>query len=130
MTCSVCNVKGHNKRRCPNKDTAVSNELAPKRSKGRPRIDGQPPHPKDSSAASASTYHPINQPSSAQPAHQTVLAQPSQLGRGGRTIRGGRGSRGGNAGRGRGRGQGRRRGRNQVLSFYNGFTRDISNQYR
>ncbi|XP_056683534.1 uncharacterized protein [Spinacia oleracea] len=44
MTCSVYKVKGHNKRRCPNRDIAVIVEPAPKRPRGRPRHDGQPPN--------------------------------------------------------------------------------------
>ncbi|XP_021763955.1 uncharacterized protein LOC110728619 [Chenopodium quinoa] len=41
MTCSLCKYKGHNKRRCPNKDTIPP---PTKRHRGRPRNDGQPPH--------------------------------------------------------------------------------------
>ncbi|XP_056698676.1 uncharacterized protein [Spinacia oleracea] len=83
MTCSICHVKGHNKRRCPNKDTASApTEPPPKRSRGRPRKDGQPPI-SHSQVAQSST------------AHHNATAQPTQLGRGGRMCRGGAGSRGG-----------------------------------
>lgn len=44
MTCSLCKVKGHNKRRCPEKGTIVPPEPPAKRPRGRPRADGQPSH--------------------------------------------------------------------------------------
>ncbi|XP_056695664.1 uncharacterized protein [Spinacia oleracea] len=114
MTCSIYHVKGHNKRRCPNKDTpSAPTEPPPKRSRGRPRKDGQPPI-SHSQVAQSST------------AHHNATAQPTQLGRGGRMCRGGAGSRGGRttsrggrttSGRGSRGGRapsGRGRGRDQV----------------
>ncbi|XP_021768969.1 5E5 antigen-like [Chenopodium quinoa] len=102
MTCSLCSVKGHNKRNCPNKDNAPPREPLAKKARGRPRKDAQPP------------AHTVTT-STAAPAHHAASAQPTQLGRGGRSIRGGRGSRGGGrsargggtAGQGRGRGKGK-----------------------
>ncbi|KAL2903346.1 Transposase for insertion sequence element IS1081 [Bienertia sinuspersici] len=132
MTCRICQVKGHNKRTCPKKDTAIAPEPAPKRPRGRPRNDGQPPKSKKeittptSNIASTSTSIPTSN------VHHDATAQPSQVGRNGRMIRGGIGSRGGGcnrgrgresssggrsgstAGRGRGSIRGRGRGRNQV----------------
>ncbi|KAL2934728.1 Gag-Pol polyprotein [Bienertia sinuspersici] len=120
MTCKLCNEKGHNKRGCPNKGTAVPQEPPPKKDRGRPR---KYPAPQPEVGAS-------NEP--LQPSHHSVSAQPSQLGRGGRMILGGVGARGRGTGRGavgsgrgssagrgstirgRGNGRGRGRGRNQV----------------
>lgn len=123
MTCSICHVKGHNKRRCPNKDTASApTEPPPKRSRGRPRKDGQPPI-SHSQVAQSST------------AHHNATAQPTQLGRGGRMCRGGAGSRGGRttsrggrttSGRGSRGGRapsGRGRGRDQVSFQFHCCTR-------
>ncbi|XP_056688557.1 uncharacterized protein [Spinacia oleracea] len=77
MTCSLCQVKGHNKRRCPNKDNMrpFLEEPAAKRPRGGSRKDGGPTQ-------------------SAPP------PQPTQLGRGGRVIRGGQGARGSRGSRG------------------------------
>ncbi|KAL2928791.1 Translation initiation factor IF-2, partial [Bienertia sinuspersici] len=55
MTCSACKKKGHNKRRCPNRNTTTIEEPQPKRPKGRPRKDGQPPTTKESSALTTPT---------------------------------------------------------------------------
>ncbi|XP_056690243.1 uncharacterized protein [Spinacia oleracea] len=127
MTCSVCKVKGHNKRRCPNRNTTVVAEPAPKRPRGRPRHDGQPPHSRapsvtapSSTVAQATTPTPNTTTCSAASSrntrasntHQSSSCQPTQLGRGGRMILGGRGSRGGSIGRGRGNTGGR--GKNKV----------------
>ncbi|XP_057247550.1 uncharacterized protein LOC125492727 [Beta vulgaris subsp. vulgaris] len=90
MTCSLCKVKGHNKRRRPNRDTITVPEPAPKKPRGRPMKDGQPPQ---------ATYQPTTNST-----HHNATAQPSQLGRGGKMVRSGVGSRGcGRRGRGRGR---------------------------
>ncbi|XP_056690826.1 uncharacterized protein [Spinacia oleracea] len=122
MTCSVCQVKGHNKRRCPNRESAVVAEPAPKKPRGRPRKDGQPPHSRAPSVTAPSTISQTtdsrtNTPTSAVVSSRftrstnaqlhSTSCQPSQLGRGGRMILGGRGSRGGNTGRGRGNNGGR-----------------------
>ncbi|XP_056690366.1 uncharacterized protein [Spinacia oleracea] len=81
MTCSVCHIKGHNKRRCPNKDSAPApSEPQPKRPRGRPRKDGQPP---------------VSHSQVASTDHHNATALPSKLGRGGRMCRGGAGSWGG-----------------------------------
>ncbi|XP_056694728.1 uncharacterized protein [Spinacia oleracea] len=95
MTCSICQTKGHNKRRCPNRDNPVIREPTSKRPRGRPK--------KDNSAT--------NNQSASNMISTTVTAQPSQLGRNGRLILGGLGARDGSQivgkGRGsRGRGQG------------------------
>lgn len=37
MTCSLCKLKGHNKRKCPDKGNFISLSAPPKRKKGRPR---------------------------------------------------------------------------------------------
>ncbi|CAH9125870.1 unnamed protein product [Cuscuta epithymum] len=95
MTCSICQTKGHNKRRCPNRDKPVLKEPKPKRSKGRPVMSSGPVH-------STSITGQLN--------HHFATAEPNKLGRGGRVIRGGRGSRGATssgrnkAAQGRGRG--------------------------
>ncbi|XP_021747734.1 uncharacterized protein LOC110713593 [Chenopodium quinoa] len=81
-------VKGHNKRRCPNRDTAIQSEPPAKRARGRPKKNGEQPH----STLSAPCEPQLNTTAAAQ--HHIVTAQPTQLGRGGRAIRGGRGSRG------------------------------------
>ncbi|KAL2937708.1 Ryanodine receptor 1 [Bienertia sinuspersici] len=116
MTCSICQVKGHNKRRCPKKDNASTMAPPPKKPRGRPRNDGQPPMPRQTPLISTPTGHnsqPITlntspaqlSPAIPSSAHHSITAQPSQLGRHGRMIRGGIGSRGGGTGtRGRGRG--------------------------
>ncbi|XP_021715161.1 uncharacterized protein LOC110683116 [Chenopodium quinoa] len=88
MTCTICKVKGHNKRRCPNRDTTIQSEPPAKRARGRPKKNGEQPH----STVSAPCEPQLNTTAAAQ--HHTVTAQPTQLGRGGRAIRGGRGSRG------------------------------------
>ncbi|KAL2942163.1 hypothetical protein RDABS01_030513 [Bienertia sinuspersici] len=126
MSCSICKAKGHNKRKCPNKDTAVANTQAStsnappaKKARGRPKKNVGPqldagPQNCNAPTTDAPTHH-----------HQTT-AQPTQLGRGGRMILGGMGARSEPTGRGsgfghgrgngtgRGRGKGRGRARNQV----------------
>ncbi|XP_056686307.1 uncharacterized protein [Spinacia oleracea] len=108
MTCSLCLFKGHNKRRCPNRDTTIPREPAPKR----PRNDGQQPHSKATSSSTTviSSAHPQNNTLSVQlqdtqpsQAHHSATSQPSQLGKGGRMIRVGKGSRGGSTSGGRGK---------------------------
>ncbi|XP_048492644.1 uncharacterized protein LOC125493383 [Beta vulgaris subsp. vulgaris] len=121
MTCSLCKVKGHNKRRCPNRDSAASvvSEPPPKRPRGRPRNDGQPPHSKSTQTTQTTqtlTAAPSHSEQSTQatvPVHHHATAQPTQLGRGGRMIRGGRGSRGGGTKKG-----GRGRGTKQVWPWF------------
>ncbi|XP_010691905.1 uncharacterized protein LOC104905154 [Beta vulgaris subsp. vulgaris] len=81
MHCSVCKGKGHNKRRCPNKDSAAA--AANKRQ----RVE--------QASTSASTHLEI-----ASGHASNISAQPSRTGRNGRTIAGGRGSRGTGVGRG------------------------------
>ena len=81
MHCSACKGKGHNKRRCPNKDSAAT--AADKRQ----RVD---------QASTSAT--PVSDIASEHASN--VSAQPSRTGRNGRTIVGGRGSRGTRAGRG------------------------------
>ncbi|KAL2896105.1 Retrotransposon-derived protein PEG10 [Bienertia sinuspersici] len=125
MSCSICKAKGHKKRKCPNKDTAVANTQASTsnappakkpRSGPKKNVGPQPnagPQNCNTPTTDASTHH-----------HQTT-AQPTQLGRGGRMILGGMGVRseptrrgsGFRHGRGNGtrRGRGRGRARNQVL---------------
>lgn len=95
MTCTLCQVKGHNKRGCPKKKEILPPEPAPKKARGRPRKD-----------ASTST-HPQSHPNDE---HHFVTAHPTQLGRGGRMILTGEGSRSGATGRGNGRGSGRGKG--------------------
>ncbi|XP_021726094.1 uncharacterized protein LOC110693248 [Chenopodium quinoa] len=144
MTCSLYQIKGNNKRKCPNKDNVQPPEPAPKRARGRPRKDAEhtataaAPQPTPTSVQSTQAT-----PSSKQQidtTHHSLTAQPTMLGRGGRTIIMGRGLRGGrgrggaagNAERGRGsdvagssrgassgnrgvgRGRGSTRGRNRV----------------
>ncbi|KAL2943025.1 AdoMet-dependent rRNA methyltransferase spb1 [Bienertia sinuspersici] len=117
MTCSICQAKGHNKRRCPNKDNATE-QPKQKRARGRPR-----------SITQQTSQQMGNEPSTS---HHDSTAEPSRIGRGGRMVlprgRGrtsqgrGRGSTASNSqGRGRGaaqsasnsqtRGRGRARGR-------------------
>lgn len=88
MTCSLCSKKGHNKRGCPDKGTAVPQEPPPKKARGRPKkyVD---------SRTSGLNFNANS--------HHNVTAQPTQLGRGGRMILGGVGARGGSCGRGAGR---------------------------
>ncbi|XP_021773520.1 eukaryotic translation initiation factor 3 subunit D-like [Chenopodium quinoa] len=100
---------GHNKIKCPNKDNVQPPEPALKRARGRPRKDvAAAPQPTPTSVQSTQAT-----PSSRQQidtTHHSLTAQPTILGRGGRTIIMGKGSRGGrgrggaavNAGRGRG----------------------------
>ncbi|KAL2904651.1 Potassium-transporting ATPase KdpC subunit [Bienertia sinuspersici] len=117
MTCSICQTKGHNKRRCPNRDNATE-QPKQKRARGRPR-----------SITQQTSQQMGNEPSTS---HHDSTAEPSRIGRGGRMVlprgRGrtsqgrGRGSTASNSqGRGRGaaqsasnsqtRGRGRARGR-------------------
>ncbi|XP_021750658.1 uncharacterized protein LOC110716347 [Chenopodium quinoa] len=93
MTCSVCQQKGHNKRRCPIRGTTLPqapqtpDEPPAKRARGRPRKE----------VAASQPMHPCSS------THLTATTEPSRIGRGGRVI-----SRGGNsAGRGTGRARGR-----------------------
>ncbi|KAK9666224.1 hypothetical protein RND81_14G169800 [Saponaria officinalis] len=87
MTSTVCKSKTHNKRRCPDKDKVI--EPPAKRGRGRPRLNNS----LTEGVASTSTLH------------HTATAQPTRIGRGGRTIRTGRGgSRGGGRVSTRGRG--------------------------
>ncbi|KAL2925707.1 AT-hook motif nuclear-localized protein 27 [Bienertia sinuspersici] len=74
MTCSVCNNKGHNKRRCPNKDRAEPTQPQPKRPRGRPRL--QP--------TSGNQQHPPT--ISTHPHHHAITAEPTLLGRGGELL--------------------------------------------
>ncbi|XP_021764594.1 uncharacterized protein LOC110729179 [Chenopodium quinoa] len=94
MTCSICMVKDHSKRRCPNKDSPVVKEPQPKRPRGKPTHSV--------GTASIITPTPATQTASsvAPPTHQhhTSIANPTQLGRGGRKITTGEGSRGGRGG--------------------------------
>lgn len=106
MTCTICQVKGHNKRTCPQKDTSAPHiPNPPNRAKGRPRNDGQPPQSRKATTLTTSTQAH---------GHHSVTAQPSQLGRSGRMVRGGIGSRGGRRGSTRGGSRGRGRGRNDI----------------
>lgn len=90
MTCSICGIKGHNKRRCHNRSNseAPSQQPPAKRGRGRPRKEIGTSQPRISQASSS---------------HHDTLAQPSRLGRGGRVVQN---SRGGSRGRGRSRGRG------------------------
>ncbi|KAL2939941.1 Prohead core protein protease [Bienertia sinuspersici] len=74
MTCSVCNNKGHNKRRCPNKDRAEPTQPQPKRPRGRPRL--QP--------TSGNQQHPPT--ISTHPHHHAITAESTLLGRGGELL--------------------------------------------
>ncbi|XP_021722494.1 uncharacterized protein LOC110689984 isoform X2 [Chenopodium quinoa] len=125
MTCSLCKVKGHNKRKFPNGGQIGSEvtEPAPKKVKGRPKKSTT-----TSLSQVASTCTPQAQPT---PEHFTTTAHPAQIGRGGRMILGGQGSKGRGTGRGRattkqgegqtqafqskGKGRGRGRGSTQVI---------------
>lgn len=106
MTCTLCKQKGHNKRGCSDKNTAVPQEPPPKKARGRPR-----------KYAPTTTTDEID--NNANP-HHSVTAHPSQLGRGGRMILGGVGARGRGCGRGSGRGAARgragSRGRGQTVA--------------
>lgn len=92
MTCGVCKTKGHNKRRCPNR-VVVQNqgptveEPPQKKVRGIPRTAMQPTLPMTSTDAM----------------HLNATAQPTTLGRGGRTIRGRRGAIGGGSNSTKGR---------------------------
>ncbi|XP_021721430.1 uncharacterized protein LOC110688993 [Chenopodium quinoa] len=94
MTCSLCNVKGHNKRKCPEKGKVVPPEPAA-RPRGRPRSDGQQSNQHQTSGPQQPQQQTANP-------HHGVSAQPTQLGKGGRAIRRGRGSKGGHSIAGRG----------------------------
>ncbi|XP_074290274.1 uncharacterized protein LOC141617004 [Silene latifolia] len=90
MTCSICKSTTHNKRKCPDKDKVMS--PPPKRGRGRPRTN---PCVRQDVATASTTHH-------------EATAQPTRLGRSGRTIRTGRGGgRGGTGSAGAGRGRGR-----------------------
>lgn len=95
MTCTICNTKGHNKRRCPNKDTAQAtpSQPPPKRRRGRPKLS--------SAAVTPHQQLPLSQQ------HHDTTVEPQRLARSGRVIqnRGRGGNRGGNRGGGRGRGR-------------------------
>ncbi|CAH9146031.1 unnamed protein product [Cuscuta epithymum] len=77
ITCSICQTKSHNKRRCPNRDSNVVQEPQVKKARGRPRNDGKATQP------SSSTTLPAT--------HLTATAQPNRIGKRGRVIKGGRG---------------------------------------
>ena len=76
ITCKICGVVGHNKRKRPDKDTMTEAPPPPKRGKGRPR----------KSVVDATPQQTL--------VHHDISAQPSQLGRGNKRLRGGQGSRG------------------------------------
>ncbi|XP_057248313.1 uncharacterized protein LOC130590266 [Beta vulgaris subsp. vulgaris] len=102
MTCTNCNEKGHNKRGCPRKDSAVQQQPPTKKPRGRPKKQAASTEPVAQSQPSAN--------------HHSTTAQPTQLGRGGRMILGGVGARGGSNARGRGRnGHAGGRGRSEKL---------------
>ncbi|KAL2892664.1 Gag-Pol polyprotein [Bienertia sinuspersici] len=91
MTCFICKAKGHNKRRCPNKDQAQIQEPPPKRPRGRPKSSAQPT--------------PLStQTENVPPQHHENTFEPTRLGKNGRIIFSGRGSRGGGTSKGGGRG--------------------------
>ncbi|KAL2924220.1 Replicase polyprotein 1a [Bienertia sinuspersici] len=90
MTCTLCNTKGHNKRRCSNKDKGDAPNQPPlKKSRGRPKASGE------SSGANVRTPSDANV--------RTITAEPTRVGRGERVIISGRG-RARRIGRGVGRG--------------------------
>ena len=78
MTCGICKVKGHNKRKCPNKGRMPTNDEPPQppRKRGRPR------------KASTSITTILKNV-------QERGANPTRVGRNGRSIHSGAGSRGG-----------------------------------
>ncbi|CAO2834781.1 unnamed protein product [Amaranthus hypochondriacus] len=78
MTCSLCKSTTHNKRKCPEKGKVQEQPPQPKKARGR--------YKKNTSA-------PSETPQPLQPSHHMVSAQPSTIGRGGRTIRSGQGVR-------------------------------------
>ncbi|KAL2929308.1 Sulfate adenylyltransferase subunit 1, partial [Bienertia sinuspersici] len=83
MTCSLCKLKGHNKRKCPNTGGSCPNQPPAKKTRGRPRKAGATiAHNSDTTTV-----------------HHAATAEPTRIGRGGRIIRGRRGSRGGRSGR-------------------------------
>ncbi|CAO2827580.1 unnamed protein product [Amaranthus hypochondriacus] len=96
MTCTLCKEVGHNKRGCPRKgqftsSTVVDPTPPAKRPRGRPKKNRETP-----SSTPADTE-----------LHHNITAQPSTVGRGGKTIRAGQGVRGAMSGAGRsGRGKG------------------------
>ena len=104
MTCSLCMSKGHNKRRCPHKDTITVKKLPeqPPRKMERRRKDGQPLR----SSQDMTIEHgaPVVQISQSQQRLEAT-AQPTRTGRNERAIKGGVDSRGGKGGRNRGRGR-------------------------
>ncbi|XP_021756916.1 protein argonaute 3-like [Chenopodium quinoa] len=110
MTCSLCKTKGHNKRKCPNKDFVQPSEPAPKRAKGRPRKDANHAATTQNPTTSAAQTTTSSVQASQAISHHSMIAQPTILGRGGRKVLMWRGSRGGrgygvvaaNVGRGRG----------------------------
>ncbi|KAL2944399.1 Structure-specific endonuclease subunit slx4, partial [Bienertia sinuspersici] len=91
MTCSICMVKGHNKRKCPNKESAVLPQPKPKKPRGRPRKETSEPV----TNAAGTTAPPTSV------GHYSTTAQPTELGRGGRMVLGGRGAKSGGTGRGK-----------------------------
>ena len=98
MSCSKCGLGGHNSRKCPDKDTINVNPPPPKRGRGRPRKN-----------------IPVDTPDQTN-VHHEMSAQPSQLGRGNRSVRGGQGSRGRGRGAARGASRGVRGVRSEGLS--------------
>ncbi|XP_074281764.1 uncharacterized protein LOC141606508 [Silene latifolia] len=97
MTCSLCQNKGHNKRRCPNRDSSQGPTPSKRPRGGGGNAQGR----KDTGRGKVGAQGD---------AHMTCAAQPTMIGRGGRVIRGGLGSRGGGGSR-RGSGGGSGRGR-------------------
>jgi SWIM zinc finger len=110
MKCTLCKEVGHNKRGCPLKGQHNSSTVDPtpppaKRPRGRPKKNSDTP---SSTPADNELHH-------------NITAQPSSVGRGGKTIRAGQGVRGamtrkGATSRGRGKGSvaGRGRGRSST----------------
>ena len=86
VSCKKCGLVGHNNRKCPDKDTVNVNQPPPKRSRDRPRKNVPVDTPKQTNV------------------HLEMSAQPSQLGRGNKSVRGDQGSR--ERGRGAARGVG------------------------
>ncbi|CAO2838297.1 unnamed protein product [Amaranthus hypochondriacus] len=129
MTCTLCKELGHNKRGCPQKgqstsSTPVDPTPPAKRARGRPKKIHETP---SSTTADNQLHH-------------NITAQPSTIGRGGKTIRAGQGVRGaisgagrngrgkGAAGRGRGKGSGgsvTRRGRGRCATAM-GYTQQLA----
>lgn len=84
-SCNVCKSTTHNKRKCPKKDKHIElNNQPSKRQRGRPRKNI------DVEQVAATTT----------PNHHNASAQPTAIGRGGKTLRVGQGSRGGASRRG------------------------------